>query len=443
MAINIPSLFSDIIGTDEQRRLQMLQEGDLLARQLTGNLRTGAGASLGQRLTATAAPTVTAIAGQLPQRREDTRRAAGGMLGLDVRTEGEKVADVLGEGFETDAEGLRDLSRRLVRIAPVQAAGLMQAADERELGELQLKQLQTATKNAEGQAQAQERYRRYVAGLARKSEKYAGFAPLIERGDVPEERMKAIVDELVKTEDPTQLSIVQARVGEENKTLQTDGFGTYYLLNGEEIELGPNDRVSKASAAGSFEDVTGISDERRESLIDQEIATYNFVSTANTVLEQLEKTPDANTRVATLAGLADDLYAEGKAIMERFAPDVSTNEDDYESLNLFGGLGTEGSRFKSAVFGLALQYAAASGLGSGRSLTDRDIDRAIRAIAADRADPTAIAAVINDKKLEVINQFKGAYRVTTKSQYEGEIDAFPAPEDQGVDGVDDVSQYFQ
>ena len=106
MAIDIPSLFSDIIGTDEQRRLQMLQEGDLLARQLTGNLRTGAGASLGQRLTATAAPTVTAIAGQLPQRREDIRRAAGGMLGLDVRTQGEKVQDALRGIDASDPESL-------------------------------------------------------------------------------------------------------------------------------------------------------------------------------------------------------------------------------------------------------------------------------------------------------------------------------------------------
>ncbi len=106
MAIDIPSLFSDIIETDQQRQTRLLTEGALLGRELTGNLRTGAGASLGQRLIATAAPTVTAIAGQLPQRREDIRRAAGGMLGLDVRTQGEKVQDALRGIDASDPESL-------------------------------------------------------------------------------------------------------------------------------------------------------------------------------------------------------------------------------------------------------------------------------------------------------------------------------------------------
>ena len=48
MAIDIPSLFSDIIETDQQRQTRMLTEGALLGRELTGNLRTGAGASLGK-----------------------------------------------------------------------------------------------------------------------------------------------------------------------------------------------------------------------------------------------------------------------------------------------------------------------------------------------------------------------------------------------------------
>tara|TARA_R100001015_G_C4634070_1_gene199903 strand:+ start:4475 stop:5716 length:1242 start_codon:yes stop_codon:yes gene_type:complete len=130
MAINIPSLFSDIIGTDEQRRLQMLQEGDLLARQLTGNLRTGAGASLGQRLTATAGPTITAIAGQLPQRREDIRRAAGGMLGLDVRTEEEKLEDLLKDADLSTPEDLVKLSTQIQDIRPAQALQLRRAALE-------------------------------------------------------------------------------------------------------------------------------------------------------------------------------------------------------------------------------------------------------------------------------------------------------------------------
>ena len=73
MAIDIPSLFSDIIETDQQRQTRLLTEGALLGRELTGGLRG---------LAATQAPLVSAIAGQLPQRREDLRRGVGSMLGL-------------------------------------------------------------------------------------------------------------------------------------------------------------------------------------------------------------------------------------------------------------------------------------------------------------------------------------------------------------------------
>ena len=152
MAINIPSLFSDIIETDQQRQTRLLTEGALLGRELTGNLRTGAGASLGQRLTATAAPTVTAIAGQLPQRREDIRRAAGGMLGLDVRTEGEKVQDMLRGADVTTPEGLKALADSIQTVAPAQSTRLRQesvklaseqAAQSQQAKELEQQRLQT------------------------------------------------------------------------------------------------------------------------------------------------------------------------------------------------------------------------------------------------------------------------------------------------------------
>ena len=152
MAINIPSLFSDIIETDQQRQTRLLTEGALLGRELTGNLRTGAGASLGQRLTATAAPTVTAIASQLPQRREDIRRAAGGMLGLDVRTQGEKVQDMLRGADVTTPEGLKALADSIQTVAPAQSTRLRQesvklaseqAAQSQQAKELEQQRLKT------------------------------------------------------------------------------------------------------------------------------------------------------------------------------------------------------------------------------------------------------------------------------------------------------------
>ena len=86
MAINIQSLFSDIIETPAQRQERMLTEGILRGRELTGGL-TG--------LARTQAPLVSALSMQMPQRQEALRRNVGGMLGLDVRTESEKVQEAL------------------------------------------------------------------------------------------------------------------------------------------------------------------------------------------------------------------------------------------------------------------------------------------------------------------------------------------------------------
>jgi len=86
MAINIQSLFSDIIETPAQPQERMLTEGILKGRELTGGL-TG--------LARTQAPLVSALSMQMPQRQEALRRSVGGMLGLDVRTESEKVQEAL------------------------------------------------------------------------------------------------------------------------------------------------------------------------------------------------------------------------------------------------------------------------------------------------------------------------------------------------------------
>jgi len=430
MAINIPSLFSDIIGTDEQRRLQMLQEGDLLARQLTGNLRTGAGASLGQRLTATAAPTVTAIAGQLPQRREDIRRAAGGMLGLDVRTEGEKVADVLGEGFNTDPSGLRDLSKRLLNVAPVQAAGLMQLADEKDaelaqlqrqeqLDNLQIRQLEGALDRADAESKAQQSYRDYVAELVKET-RFDGFSEGIRDGSVPQDRLQKIVDQITEKIDPTSLDVVAAVVSGEQKVLHSDGFGNYFTLNGEKISLGEEDRVAPISATGTFQEVAGLTETQNQKLKDMQVGVANFIATSNNTISQLEQNENLNTSVAGIARVTADVAQNAKAFARTIGLEASDNIFDLETYSEdFDSLNIESSELKSSILGLALQYAAASGLGTGRALTDNDIKRAIQSLGFDRADPDAIISVLRDRQQELIDRFKTVYEVNYQQPFAG------------------------
>lgn len=119
MAINISTLFADIIDTPEQRQEKLLQQGmaqgQLLASGLTGRAR--ALAPLAQ------------MAGQLGvQRNEDLRRAVQPMLGIDPRTDSEKMQEKIGQMDFTTPRGLIDAANALQSTDPVRAASLRQAA---------------------------------------------------------------------------------------------------------------------------------------------------------------------------------------------------------------------------------------------------------------------------------------------------------------------------
>ncbi len=121
MAINISTLFADIIDTPEQRQEKLLRQGmaqgQLLASGLTGRAR--ALAPLAQ------------MAGQLGvQRNEDIRRAIQPMLGIDPRTDSEKMAEKIGQIDASTPEGLLQAAQGLQNVDPVRAAALRQAASE-------------------------------------------------------------------------------------------------------------------------------------------------------------------------------------------------------------------------------------------------------------------------------------------------------------------------
>ena len=126
MPIDIPSLFRDVIETPEQRQRRKLSEAVALAPQARGGI-----ASLLN-------PLVQATSVNLQQGSEGLGRSVGGMLGLDMRDTGEKVSDQLLGADLSSSTGMRDLSRAISQYAPVQAMGLLQAADEKDLQEAQL-----------------------------------------------------------------------------------------------------------------------------------------------------------------------------------------------------------------------------------------------------------------------------------------------------------------
>ena len=162
MAIDINSLFADIIDTPEQRQQKLLQQGMVQGQLLSSGLR-GRAAAL--------AP-LAQMAGQLGvQRQEDLRRAVQPMIGIDPRTTGEKMAEQLKGLNPDDPTSLLKAAQALQSIDPVRAAALRQAAarvrvekeDREKTTRLQELQLSAAEREAALAEQAQENKAQTIA----------------------------------------------------------------------------------------------------------------------------------------------------------------------------------------------------------------------------------------------------------------------------------------
>jgi len=177
MAINISTLFADIIDTPEQRQEKLLQQGQMQGRLLASGL-TGRSKAL--------AP-LAQMAGQLGvQRNEDIRRAVQPMLGIDPRSTSEKLQAALANIDTSTPAGLIEAANMVQSIDPIRAATLRQEAarvrieqDDRKMARKteELRQLQAGTsiaaatqtmllqQNAEDRAVVAAGYAAQMAGL--------------------------------------------------------------------------------------------------------------------------------------------------------------------------------------------------------------------------------------------------------------------------------------
>jgi hypothetical protein len=117
MAIDIQSLFRDIIETPAQKQRRLLEEGLIQASTIqpsSGLVRTGLARD---------------IMRDMPRQREQFRRGVGGMLGLDVRTESEKVQDALKGVDPSDPQSLLQAAQAVGNLGlGTQAAQMRQMA---------------------------------------------------------------------------------------------------------------------------------------------------------------------------------------------------------------------------------------------------------------------------------------------------------------------------
>ena len=126
MAIDIPSLFRDVIETPEQRQQRQMLER--LGQAQSFMAPRGSVAAL-------ANPLASATFMNIAESQDRVKENLGGMLGLDMRDSSQKLSDALMAGDPNTPEGLKDLSKQLQNIFPAQSLGLLQAADEKEQAE--------------------------------------------------------------------------------------------------------------------------------------------------------------------------------------------------------------------------------------------------------------------------------------------------------------------
>tara|TARA_R100001129_G_scaffold165835_1_gene132705 strand:+ start:165 stop:1478 length:1314 start_codon:yes stop_codon:yes gene_type:complete len=410
MAINIPSLFRDVIETPEQRQRRKLAEQAALIPQARGGFGD------------LVAPLVQATSLNIQQGSEDLGRSVGGMLGLDMRDTSQKVQDILREGNLTTPEGLRSLALNLRDVAPAQAVSLVQAADERELTDLQLQEAKDKVKAQQLQVTANSRYRSLVADLV-KDTRFTEFENGIRNGVVPMERIKKIMDDLGVEPPEKSYTTMTMTVDGDTFDVKWDGQDGWFRLDGTQV---PVESLRKArivntpDITASAEDVFG-STEQQEYVRDLNLSNQKFIDTANLAIEYFKENPFANTTIASASRVFGDVTANIEALANLKSQDGTPlwadnsvlNVDTYETsedpnLPSFRSLGITQAAAKPIILSLALQYAAASGLGEGRALTDADVRLAMGAVGAQNQNSEAIIETLNTAKQLITTQYNRA-----------------------------------
>tara|TARA_Y100001963_G_scaffold60298_1_gene84285 strand:+ start:136 stop:1449 length:1314 start_codon:yes stop_codon:yes gene_type:complete len=410
MAIDIPSLFRDVIETPEQRQRRKLSEAVALAPQARGGI-----ASLLN-------PLAQAASINLQQGSEGLGRSVGGMLGLDMRDTSQKVQDILREGNLTTPEGLRSLALNLRDVAPAQAVSLVQAADERELTDLQLQEAKDKVKAQQLQVTANSRYRSLVADLV-KDTRFSEFENGIRNGVVPMERIKKIMDDLGAEPPEESYTLMTMMLDGDTFDVKWDGQNGFFKLDGTQLpveSLATARVVNTPDITASAEDVFG-STEQQEYVRDLNLSNQKFIDTANLAIEYFQDNPFANTTVASASRVFGDVTANIEALANLKSQDGTPlwadnsvlNVDTYETsddpnLPSFRSLGITQAAAKPIILSLALQYAAATGLGEGRALTDTDVRLAMGAVGAQNQNSEAIIGTLNTAKQLITTQYNRA-----------------------------------
>lgn len=155
-----------------------------------------------------------------------------------------------------------------------------------------------------------------------------------------------------------------------------------------------------------------------QQIAQREGAINGFTEIARDMAERLRDDPDIRTMPGRAGAffneVATDFSVLAKTVAGQFnreIPEHLWNPDNVAGLRKLGTLSAEQ---KTAMLSLALSYAAASGMGEGRALSNADVERALRAVGANSGDPVVVMAAVESARDTLIANHKGFVRALTK-----------------------------
>jgi len=135
--------------------------------------------------------------------------------------------------------------------------------------------------------------------------------------------------------------------------------------------------------------------------INEQAAAVNSFGAAGQQLLEIVGEGGANTLTAGLANVGNRLRQEVRTLASRAGVEFESGSKAFDQNNFkgafqAGGLAGENARVKNAFLALAIQRAIASGLGSGRALSDKDISNQLETLGQNQSDPLILRQIFID-----------------------------------------------
>lgn len=168
----------------------------------------------------------------------------------------------------------------------------------------------------------------------------------------------------------------------------------------------------------------------RNSLVsvrDTRIAARQAIESANDIQRLVAGRPDLLGVAGRIARLTDDVAAQAVGLANLTGLNVTASRDPSayaEAFREMGGTAAESAQVQSAIVNMAFAAAAASGQ-SGRSVSDKDVERFVKEIGASTSSPNTFISVLESFKERVDRNYQIAAEETLGERQESLLGRSP------------------